>query len=88
LFQTVDNNDRLPYSSSFGSRISTRSVDTLRWGLAARVTRRITRHLSSSVRYTFNRQSSQQGTAGSFSDFNDHLVTLIVQYDFDRFHLW
>jgi hypothetical protein len=64
------------------------SLDTNRWGVAARMTRRITKHISASLRYTFNQQSSKSVTAGSSSDFSNHLVSLGVQYDFDRWHLW
>ena len=47
-----------------------------------------TRNLSSGLRYTFNRQTSEANTAGGFSDFDDHLITLNVQYDFDRWNIW
>jgi hypothetical protein len=63
-------------------------LETNRWGVSTRVTRQITRHLQASVRYAFNRQSSKARTAGRRSDFDDHLVTFGVQYDFDRWRLW
>lgn len=78
----------LAYNASYSTRRVTQSIDTNRWGFQARIRRRITRNLSTGLRYTFNRQSSASGTAGSRSDFNDHIVTLNVQYDFDRWNLW
>lgn len=80
--------DQLAYQNSFGSQLYNQSVDTTRWGVSTRLTRRLTRHLSTSIRYTFNRQQSAKDSAGGFSDFNDHLVTLNIQYDFDRYDLW
>jgi hypothetical protein len=64
------------------------SLDTNRWGVAARMSRRITKHIRANFRYTYNEQTSKSDTAGSSSDFSNHLVTLGVQYDFDRWHLW
>ena len=64
------------------------SLATNRWGVAARMSRRLTKHIRASLRYTYNEQSSKTDTAGSSSDFSNHLVTLGVEYDFDRWHLW
>jgi len=80
--------DGSAYATSFTTRRRTQTIDTTRWGIQARIRRRITRNLSTGLRYTFNRQSSRTGSAGNFSDFNDHLVTLNVQYDFDRWNAW
>ena len=52
------------------------------------MSRRLTKHIRASLRYRYNEQSSKADTAGSSSDFKNHLVTLGVQYDFDRWHLW
>jgi hypothetical protein len=64
------------------------SLDTNRWGVSTRLARRINDNLVVSTRYSFNRQSSRSGTVGRFSDFDDHIVTLAVEYDFDRWRLW
>jgi len=69
------------------SRTVNNNIDTIRWGLGASVDYRITRQLSAGVRYKFNSQDSRRGSAGSFSDFGNHLVTVGVQYDFDRYSL-
>lgn len=69
------------------SREVSNNIDTMRWGFGASVDYRITRHLSSGLRYKFNSQDSRRGSVGSFSDFGNHLVTLGVQYDFDRYSL-
>lgn len=76
------------YNAAYTTRRVSQAVSTIRWGFSARVRRRITRNLSSGLRYTFNRQESDRGTAGGISDFNNHLVTLNVRYDFDRWNLW
>lgn len=78
----------IAYNAYYNTRRVDQSIDTTRWGLQGRIRRRITRNLSTALRYTFNRQRSKSGTAGNFSDFNDHLVTLNVNYDFDRWNIW
>jgi hypothetical protein len=75
-------------SIGFTSRKVNRALDTNRWGVSARMTRRLTKHIRASLRYSYNEQDSKSDTAGSDSDFSNHLVTLGVQYDFDRWHLW
>jgi len=70
------------------ARIVDRSLDTKRWGVSARMSRRITKHIYASLRYSYNQQTSKADTVGSTSDFSNHLVTFGVQYDFDRWHLW
>lgn len=78
----------IAYNASYTTRRVNQSIDTTRWGVQARIRRRFTRNLSSGLRYTFNRQTSEVNTAGGFSDFDNHLITLNVQYDFDRWNLW
>ena len=65
-----------------------RAIDTNRWSVAARVDRQITRQLTSSLRYAFNRQESAGGSLGRESDFDDHLVTFSLQYNFDPIPVW
>ncbi len=64
------------------------SLDTNRWGVSARMSRRLTKRIHASLRYAYNEQTSKSGTTGSSSDFSNHLVTLGVKYNFDRWHLW
>jgi opacity protein-like surface antigen len=64
------------------------NLDTSRWGVSARMSRRLTKHIYASLRYTYNEQTSKATTAGSTSDFSNHLVSLGVQYKFDRWRLW
>jgi len=73
---------------SLTARLSDRALDTKRWGVSVRMARRLSKHLRASLRYAYNEQTSKSGTAGSSSDFSNHLVTVGVQYDFDRWHLW
>jgi hypothetical protein len=64
------------------------SVDTDRYTAAWRLTRRITKRFSVSTRYTYVNQQSAPNSNGVTSDFDDHLVTLNFQYDFDRWNMW
>ncbi|MEE2679562.1 MAG: hypothetical protein VX546_13355 [Myxococcota bacterium] len=79
-------------ASYFGNPFTTvrisQDIDTIRWGASARVTRQIAKHFQVSLRYTYASQTSKQNTLGLSSDFQDHLVTLGVQYNFDRWSLW
>ncbi len=76
------------YAAAFTARTVERALDTDRWSVGLRMERRLTKHIRASLRYRYNEQSSEWRTAGSASDFSNHLVTLGVQYDFDRWHLW
>ena len=74
--------------NTFDVRLVNQNIDTIRWGASTRLTRRFTKRLEGSLRYTYADQSSKTGTAGASSDFQDHLVTLGIQYNFDRWNLW
>ena len=77
----------LAQTSALISRESSNAIDTNRWGVSTQLAHRLTRHIEVGLRYRFNQQLSADGTLGSPSDFGDHLVTLGVQYDFDRYSL-
>jgi hypothetical protein len=64
------------------------SLDTQRWGTAIRLAYLLTRNTTTALQYTFNRQSSKGDTVGNTSDFDDHLVTFTVQYNFEPIGLW
>lgn len=68
-------------------RSSQSAINTTRYGVRMDLTRRITRHLRTGLRYSFNRQSSGVRSLGRLSDFNNHIVTLGIQYDFDQYSL-
>ena len=72
----------------FRSALINQDINTIRWGAQARVVRRIAEHFQVSLRYTYTSQTSEANTLGLTSDFDDHLVTLAVQYNFDRWNLW
>ena len=61
--------------------------ETRRWGVSPRIQRRLTRRLRVGVRYSYNKQQSKSATAASFNDFDDHIVTVGISYDFDRYSL-
>jgi hypothetical protein len=64
------------------------SLDTQRWGMAGRIAYRLTKNTVTALQYAYNRQSSNGDTVGQSSDFDDHLVTLTVQYNFEPIGLW
>ncbi|HEY8154678.1 MAG TPA: hypothetical protein VII72_11175 [Myxococcota bacterium] len=64
------------------------SLDTQRWGAAARLAYRLTKNTVTALQYAYNRQSSHGDTVGQSSDFDDHLVTFTVQYNFEPIGLW
>ena len=66
---------------------SDNAIDTNRYGVRMDLTRRITRHLQAGLRYSYNKQQSRSRSLGSPSDFDNHLVTLGIQYEFDQYSL-
>ncbi|HVN37886.1 MAG TPA: hypothetical protein VMW19_06885 [Myxococcota bacterium] len=74
--------------TSFVQRGQTTDIDTMRWGIAARVTRFFTRNTSGYLQFTYNQQQSQNNSLGDPSDFNDYLVTVGVQHVFTPIKLW
>lgn len=64
------------------------NIDTMRWGVAGRLTHDFTRNTSSWIQLTYNRQSSNQGTLGRTSDFDDFLAVVAVRHVFDPVKLW
>jgi len=59
------------------------SLDTQRWGTSARLAYRLTRNTVTALQYTYNKQNSNGDTVGQESDFDNHLVTFTVQYNFE-----
>jgi hypothetical protein len=76
----------VPTGALISERVST-NLDTNRWGVGVFLDRLLTRHLRAGIRYSFNRQESSENTIGSVSDFDNHIVTIGIQYDFDRYSL-
>ena len=64
------------------------SLDTQRWGTAVRLAYRLTKNTVTSLQYAYNKQSSNGDTVGQSSDFDDHLLTFSVQYNFEPIGLW
>jgi hypothetical protein len=64
------------------------SLDTQRWGTAVRLAYLLTKNTVTSLQYTYNRQSSKGDTVGQTSDFDNHLLTFTVQYNFEPIGLW
>jgi hypothetical protein len=73
---------------AFTQRDDTTEIDTMRWGLASRITRIFTRNTSGYLQFTYNKQESQGDSLGDPSDFDDYLVTLGVQHEFSPIKLW
>jgi len=75
--------------SATNLQVSTQGkVDTQRWGAGSVLSYRITRNLTGSVRYQYTDQNSNGATAGQFSDYKGHLVSLGVQYALDPIEVW
>jgi hypothetical protein len=64
------------------------SLDTQRWGVATRLAHRLTKNTVTALQYAYNKQSSNGDTVGYGSDFDNHLVTFTVQYNFEPIGLW
>lgn len=73
---------------AFTQRDQSTDIDTMRWGLASRITRIFTRNTSGYLQFTYNQQQSQGDSLGDPSDFEDYLVTLGVQHVFSPIKLW
>jgi hypothetical protein len=75
-------------NSATKAQTQTSKLDTQRWGAGAVISKAITRHLSASLRYQYGKQRSQRNSAGGFSDFDDHIVTMGVNYSLDPIKVW
>jgi hypothetical protein len=64
------------------------AINTNRWGVGARLGRQIGRRAEATLRLNYNQQSSEQGTRGNPSDFDDFLAILGVRYRFEPITLW
>jgi hypothetical protein len=64
------------------------TVDTERWGVGARISRKFGRHLEASLRLRYNKQSSKSRSRGSASDFDNYLAILGVRYTFAPIEVW
>ena len=60
------------------------AVDTERWSIYARAARRLTRHISVSIRSQYSLQISDD-TSRNPNDFGNFSVALGFKYDFDPF---
>jgi hypothetical protein len=78
----------LAESSALTQISSDDSLDTQRWGMAARLAYRLTKNTVTALQYAYNKQSSDSNTVGETSDFDNHLVTFTVQYNFEPIPLW
>lgn len=74
--------------NAFRTALINQDINTIRWGASARVARTISEHFQVSLRYNYTSQTSEANTLGLSSDFDDHLITVAVQYNFDRWNLW
>ena len=63
-------------------------VDTMRYGVAGRITHLISRNTSAWVQLTYNQQDSDSGTLGNDSDFENFLGAFGVRHEFEPIKLW
>ena len=76
-----------PFASTQSLR-STTSVDSDRYGVAARMNYMLTKRTSLNLQVTWNEQFSDRGTLGRSTDFSNFLATFGVNHSFDPIHLW
>ena len=65
-----------------------RQIDTQRWAIGGWIDRTITPNLDARLRFNFNRQISQSGSAGSSTDFDDFSVIFSFTYTLDQIEVW
>jgi hypothetical protein len=63
-------------------------IDTMRWGVAARLTHRFTRKTDIWTQLTYNDQDSNGNTLGAGSDFQNFLAVVGVRHVFEPIKLW
>lgn len=66
----------------------TSSVNSDRYGVAGRITHRLTKRTDLNLQLTWNEQLSNRGTLGKSTDFSNFLATFGVNYSFDPIHAW
>ena len=66
----------------------TNKIDTMRYGVAGRLTHRFTRNTSGWIQLTYNEQTSKSDTLGDPSDFQNFLAVLGVRHVFEPIKLW
>jgi hypothetical protein len=64
------------------------TVDTERWGVGGRISRKIGRNLEAALRLRYNKQSSKSRSRGSASDFDNYLAILGIRYTFAPIEVW
>lgn len=63
-------------------------IETNRWGVSGRITHRLFRRTSLYAQAAYNDQTSESGTLGGFSDFQDFLGSVGVRHTFEPVTLW
>jgi hypothetical protein len=64
------------------------TIDTIRYGVAGRLTHRFTRNTSAWLQLTYNEQTSEGGSLGNPSDFTNVLGAIGVRHVFEPIKLW
>jgi len=64
------------------------TVNTERWGVGARISRKIGRNLEAALRLRYNKQSSKGRSRGNASDFDNYLAILGIRYTFAPIEVW
>jgi len=74
--------------TAFNAKVDDFDIDTDRWGVAGRLTHRLFRNTRVYAQVTYDEQTSQTGTRGSSSDFDNFIATVGVRHVFDPIKLW
>jgi predicted porin len=73
---------------SFTASPSSNRVETMRWGVAGRITHRLWRNTSLYGQFAYNEQDSKSNTLGGFSDFDGYLASLGIRHEFEPLKVW
>jgi hypothetical protein len=67
---------------------TTNRIETMRWGVAGRITHRLWRNTNLYGQLAYNNQNSNANTLGRFSDFDGYLASLGIRHEFEPLKVW
>lgn len=73
---------------SITSAPSRNRVETMRWGVAGRITHQLWRNTKLYGQLAYNEQDSNSDTLGGFSDFRGYMAFLGIRHDFEPLKVW
>ncbi len=88
VVQPGDTPPTSPAGQGLTAQVARQAIDSNRWGVSGRLSRRIGRRAEASLRLAYNQQLSAQGTRGAPSDFDVFFAIFGVRYRFEPITLW